>query len=104
MVTFQYKQLVLRNGMRLDYKTQLSEIVRNVAPLGADGSPKRGFSEGDMAEAETLAEKIEASNGAIDLTSEEAVQLASKVERAEWPFSDKAFAEFVSDVKTLKAS
>lgn len=104
MVTFEYKQLILRNGLRLDYKTQLSEIVRNVAPLDAQGVVKRGFSEGDMTEAETLADKIEASNGSIELTSEEAVQLASKVERAEWPFSDKAFAQFVADVKTLKAS
>lgn len=103
MVTFEYKQLILRNGMRLDYKTQLCEIVRNVAPLDAQGAPKRGFAAGDMSEAETLAEKIEASNGSIDLTAEECVHLASKVDRAEWPFSDKAFAQFVADVTALKA-
>ena len=104
MVTFEYKQLILRNGLRLDYKTQLSEIVHNVAPLDAQGNPKRGFQESDMSEAEGLAEKIEQSNGQIELTAEECVQLASKVERAEWPFSDRAFAQFVSDVKALKQS
>jgi hypothetical protein len=102
MVTLEMKQLVLRNGMKLDYKQQLTEIVRNVAPLDAQGAPKRGFSDLDMTEAEALAEKIEAANGSLELTAEEAVHLAQKVERAEWPFSDKAFREFVSDVKALK--
>jgi beta-lactamase class D len=50
-----------------------------------------------------LAEKIEAANGSLELTAEEAVHLAGKVERAEWPFSDKAFREFVADVKALKS-
>lgn len=102
MVTLEFKTLILRNGMRLDYKTQLCEIVRNVAPLDAQGNPKRGFAEADMTEAESLAEKIEQSNGSLELTSEEAVQVASKIERAEWPFSDRAFAEFVADVKALR--
>ena len=103
MVTLEMKQLTLRNGRILDYKTQLSEIIRSVAPLDAQGQPKRGFSELDMNEAEALAEKIEASNGSIELTAEEAVHLAQKVERAEWPFSDRAFREFVADVKALKS-
>jgi hypothetical protein len=103
MVTLEMKQLVLRNGLKLDYKQQLTEIVRNVAPLDGQGAPKRGFSEFDMTEAESLAEKIEAANGSLELTAEEAVHLAQKVERAEWPFSDKAFREFVADVKALKS-
>ena len=44
-----------------------------------------------MTEAERLAEKIEAANGQLELTAEEAVHLSQKVERAEWPFSDRAF-------------
>jgi hypothetical protein len=103
MVTLEFKTLNLRNGMKLDYKTQLTEIIRNVAPLDPQGVPKRGFSEGDMDQAEALAEKIEAANGSLELTAEEAVHLAQKVERAEWPFSDKAFREFVADVKGLKS-
>jgi hypothetical protein len=103
MVTLEFKTLNLRNGLKLDYKTQLTEIIRNVAPLDPQGVPKRGFSELDMNEAEALAEKIEASNGSLDLTAEEAVHLAGKVERAEWPFSDRAFREFVADVKALKS-
>jgi hypothetical protein len=115
MVSLELKNLLLRNGMRLDYKQHLSEIVRNVAPLDPQGVPKRGFSDLDMTEAESLAEKIDASTGAVkngdgqwksgslELTAEEAVHLAQKVERAEWPFSDKAFREFVGDVKALKS-
>jgi hypothetical protein len=103
MVTLEFKTLNLRNGLKLDYKTQLTEIIRNVAPLDAQGVQKRGFSELDMTEAEALAEKIEASNGSLELTAEEAVHLAQKVERAEWPFSDRAFREFVADVKALKS-
>lgn len=103
MVTLEFKQLVLRNGMKLDYKVQLAEIVRNVAPLDAQGAPKRGFAASDMDEAESLAGKIEAANGSLELTADEAVTLAGKVERAEWPFSDKAFREFVADVKALKS-
>ena len=103
MVTLEFKTLNLRNGLKLDYKTQLTEIIRNVAPLDPQGVPKRGFSELDMTEAEALAEKIEASNGSLELTAEEAVHLAQKVERAEWPFSDRAFGEFVADVKALKS-
>jgi hypothetical protein len=103
MVTLEMKQLTLRNGRILDYKTQLSEIIRSVAPLDAQGVPKRGFQGSDMDEAEPLAEKIEASNGSLELTAEEAVHLAQKVERAEWPFSDRAFREFVADVKALKS-
>jgi hypothetical protein len=103
MVTLEFKQLILRNGRILDYKMQLTEIVRSVAPLDAQGAPKRGFSGLDMDEAEPLAEKIEAANGSLDLTAEEAVHLAQKVERAEWPFSDNAFREFVADVKALKS-
>jgi hypothetical protein len=103
MVTLEFKTLNLRNGLKLDYKTQLTEIIRNVAPLDAQGAPKRGFSELDMTEAEALAEKIEAANGSLELTAEEAVHLAQKVERAEWPFSDRAFREFVADVKALKS-
>jgi hypothetical protein len=102
MVTLELKSVILRNGQRLDYKTHLCEIIRYVAPLDAQGNPKRGFSESDVSEAEALAEKIEASNGSVDLTSEEAVALASKAERAEFPFSDRAFVQFVSDVKALK--
>ena len=56
-----------------------------------------------MDEAESLASKIEAANGSLELTAEEAVHLSQKVERAEWPFSDKAFREFVADVKALKS-
>jgi hypothetical protein len=103
MVTLEFKTLNLRNGLKLDYKTHLTEIIRNVAPLDPQGVPKRGFSELDMTEAEALAEKIEASNGSLELTAEEAVHLAQKVERAEWPFSDRAFREFVADVKALKS-
>jgi hypothetical protein len=103
MVTLEMKQLVMRNGRILDYKMQLTEIVRSVAPLDPQGAPKRGFSGLDMDEAEALAEKIEAANGSLELTAEEAVHLAQKVERAEWPFSDKAFREFVADVKALKS-
>lgn len=103
MVTLEFKTLNLRNGLKLDYKTQLSEIIRNVTPLDAQGIPKRGFSDLDMDDAEALAEKIEAANGSLELTAEEAVHLAQKVERAEWPFSDKAFREFVADVKSLKS-
>jgi hypothetical protein len=103
MVTLEFKTLNLRNGLKLDYKTQLTEIIRNVAPLDPQGVPKRGFSELDMNEAEALAEKIEAANGSLELTAEEAVHLAQKVERAEWPFSDRAFREFVADVKALKS-
>jgi hypothetical protein len=103
MVTLELKSVILRNGQRLDYKTHLCEIIRYVAPLDAQGNPKRGFSESDVSEAEALAEKIEASNGSVDLTSEEAVALASKAERAEFPFSDRAFAQFVRDVKALKS-
>jgi len=103
MVVLEMKRLVLRNGRILDYKMQLAEIVRNVAPLDPQGEPKRGFSGLDMDEAEPLAEKIEAANGSLELTAEEAVHLAGKVERAEWPFSDKAFREFVADVKALKS-
>jgi hypothetical protein len=32
MVTLEFKTLLLRNGLKLDYKTQLTEIVRNVTP------------------------------------------------------------------------
>ena len=103
MVTLEMKTITLRNGRILDYKIQLTEIVRNVPPLDPQGAPKRGFSGLDMEEAEPLAEKIEAANGSLELTAEEAVHLAQKVERAEWPFSDKAFREFVSDVKALKS-
>jgi len=103
MVTLELKQLTLRNGRILDYKMHLSEIVRNVVPLDPQGQPKRGFSDPDMDEAEALAEKIEAANGKLELTAEEAVHLSQKVERAEWPFSDKAFREFVADVKSLKS-
>jgi hypothetical protein len=103
MVTLEFKTLNLRNGLKLDYKTQLTEIIRSVTPLDPQGVPKRGFSELDMAEAEALAEKIEAANGSLELTAEEAVHLSQKVERAEWPFSDKAFREFVADVKALKS-
>jgi hypothetical protein len=103
MVTLEFKTLNLRNGMKLDYKTQLTEIIRSVTPLDPQGAPKRGFQAMDMDEAEALAEKIEAANGSLDLTAEEAVHLAGKVERAEWPFSDRAFREFVADVKSLKS-
>ena len=43
MVTLEFKTLNLRNGLKLDYKTQLTEIIRNVAPLDPQGQPKRGF-------------------------------------------------------------
>jgi hypothetical protein len=103
MVILETKTLRLRDGRLLDYKQALSEIVRSVMPLDPQGQPKRGFSELDMTEAEALAEKIEASNGSLELTAEEAVHLAGKVERNEWPFSDRAFREFVADVKALKS-
>jgi hypothetical protein len=103
MVTLEMKILMLRNGKLLDYKQALAELVRSVVPLDAQGVPKRGFSELDMDEAEALAEKIEAANGSLELTAEEAVHLAGKVERNEWPFSDRAFREFVADVKALKS-
>jgi hypothetical protein len=103
MVTLEFKTLMLRNGKLLDYKQALAELVRSVAPLDPQGVPKRGFSDLDMDEAESLAEKIEAANGSLQLTAEEAVHLAGKVERNEWPFSDRAFREFVADVKALKS-
>jgi hypothetical protein len=103
MVTLEFKTLILRNGMKLDYKTQLAEIVRNVAPVDGQGAPKRGFLASDMDDTEPLAEKIEAANGKVELTAEEAVVLAGKMARAEWPFSDKAFRQFVADVEALKS-
>jgi hypothetical protein len=103
MVTLELKQLTCRNGLKLDYKTQLAELVRQVAPLDAQGAQKRGFSDGDMEAAEDLAAKIEASNGAVELTVEECMQLAEKVGVTQFPFSDPAFRELFADVKALKS-
>ena len=39
LVTFEFKTLNLRNGLKLDYKTQLTEIIRSVAPLDPRARP-----------------------------------------------------------------
>jgi hypothetical protein len=101
MVTLEFKQLILRTGIRFDYKQQLVEIVRNVPPLDPQGLPKRGYREGDMDEAEALADKLEAANGSVELTSAEVMQLAAKVGNAEFPYSDKAFKQFLADIRGL---
>jgi len=102
MITLEFKELILRNGIRFEYKRQLAEIVRSVPPLDPEGRQKRGFTSSDMDEAEVLAEKIEAANGSVELTAAEVMQIVEKVERAEWPFSDKAFREFARDMRALR--
>lgn len=102
MTTFELKQLRLRNGAIFDYKEHAQGIVRTVPPLDAQGVQKRGFNDDDMGEAETLAEKIAAANGAVELTAAEVMQLYEKVQAFHWPFSDPAFRQFILDVKALK--
>lgn len=101
MVNLEFKRLVLRSGMPFDYRQQLIEIVRNIAPLDAAGVQKRGFSEGDMDEAEALATKIEAANGSVELTAAEVMGIAQKVQSVQWPYADKAFKQFMVDIKEL---
>jgi hypothetical protein len=102
VVTLELKSMILRSGLKFDYKQYLPEIIRSVSPLDQQGAPKRGFSDDDMAYTEALAEKIEAANGSVELTSEEAVYIAGKVERVEWPSSDRVFRQFVADVRALR--
>jgi hypothetical protein len=103
MVTLEFKTTQLRNGMAFDYKRQLLDIVRHVAPLDPLGQQKRGFTDADMAQAEELAAKIEASNGSVELTAAEVMQLAEKVQNMQWPFSDQAFRQFVADITALRS-
>jgi hypothetical protein len=101
MVTLEFKQLILRTGIRFDYKQQLAALVRDVAPLDQQGVAKRGFSGADMDTAEALATKIEESNGQVELNAAEVMQLVGRIDRAEWPFSDKAFQQFMADIRGL---
>jgi hypothetical protein len=103
MTRLEFKQTQLRNGMVFDYKQHVIDIVRSTPPVDQQGIQKRGFTDADMDEAEALADKIEQANGSVELTAQEVMQLASKVELRQWPFSDKAFRQFVADVIALKA-
>jgi len=101
MTTLELKQVPMRNGQLFDYKTQAAVIVRSVPPLDAQGMQKKGFNGPDMDDAETLASKIEAANGQVELTAAETMQLVQKVQLFPWPFSDQAFREFVRDLVEL---
>jgi len=103
MTTLELKTTQLRNGPLFEYKRHLADIVRSVPPLDPQGIQKRGFNVEDMEAAETLAAKIEASNGSVELTAQEVMQLAEKVQNFQWPFSDQAFRQFVADITALRS-
>jgi hypothetical protein len=102
MTKLELKQVQTRNGARFEYKYQLGVILRQTPPLDVQGNQRRGFLDGDMDEAEALADKIEEANGSVELTAAEVMQIVSKVERFEWPFSDKAFRQFAADMRALR--
>lgn len=104
MPTLEFKTLPFQEGQgALDYKEVVRLAIKNPEPqTGQDGRPIPGsFDFDQLFYALKLVDKVDAANGEIKLTDEEAKYVIGRVKKMSWFTADKAIAQFLRDVVAL---
>jgi hypothetical protein len=104
MPTLEFKTIPFSEGQgAIDYKEVVRLAIKNPEPqTGQDGRPIPGsFDFDQLFYALKLVDKVDAANGRIDLTKEEAKYVVGRVRKMSWFTADRAIGEFLRDIVAL---
>jgi hypothetical protein len=104
MPTLEFKTIPFQEGQgAIDYKEVVRLAIKNPEPqTGQDGRPIPGsFDFDQLFYALKLVDKVDAANGRIDLTVDEAKYLIGRVKKMSWFTADRAIGVFLRDIVAL---
>jgi hypothetical protein len=107
MPTLEFKTIAFSEGQgAIDYKEVIRLAIKNPEPqTGQDGRPIPGsFDFDQLFYALKLVDKVDAANGRLELTEEEAKYVVGRVRKMSWFTADRAIGEFLRDVTALDPS
>jgi hypothetical protein len=105
MPTLEFKTIPFTEGQgAIDYKEVVRLAIKNPEPQnGPDGRPIPGsFDFDQLFYALKLIDKVDAANGRLELTAEEAKYVVGRVKKMGWFTADAAIGEFLRDIVALE--
>ena len=107
MPTLEFKTIPFTEGQgAIDYKEVVRLAIKNPEPqTGQDGRPIPGsFDFDQLFYALKLVDKLNAANGSVDFTVEEAKYVVGRIRKMSWFTADPAIGQFLRDVVMLDPS